>query len=184
MNGIWHPKTSSRAIEPGAAAAAVLILFTVGAALVYSRIGDGLHLGLPGHQGLIRVAIMLIAARGFGLPWSATAVAAGAGTAAWYSPAGGFDPVALPAFLLCGLVIDLSLRAAPAWRGSPFFLAAVGAAANVTKPLMLWSIAAVAGIEFKPIALGLAYPLLTYLAFGAGAGLIAAGTIRMLTRRN
>ena len=183
MNGIWHRNTSSRATEPRLAAA-ILILFTIGAMLAYSRIGGGLHLHLPGHQGLIRVAVMLIAARGFGLPWSATTIAAGAGAVDWYLPAHALDPITPLAYFLCGLVIDLSLRLWPELRGKAAFLAVVGAAANASKPLMIWSLAAVSGLQFDSIAHGLAYPFFSHLAFGMGAGLIAAGAIQVLKRRN
>lgn len=184
MNGIWHRNTSSKAIEPRAAALAFLLLFTIGAVLAYSRIGAGWNLHLPGHQGLIRVAIMLIAARGFGLPWSATTVAAGAGTVDWYLPAHALDPFTPLTYFLCGAVIDLGLRFAPRWRGNAFFLGAVGAAANGSKPLFLWLVAAASGIEFGSIAHGLAYPLFSHLAFGLGAGAAVAGLIPVLKRRN
>lgn len=185
MNGIWRRSASSKATEPQSAAAlAVLILLTIGAMLAYSRIGAGWHLHLPGHQGLIRITVMLLAARGFGLPWSATTIAAGAGTVDWYMPAHALDPVTPLGYFLCGLVIDLSLRAAPAWRGHAVFLAAVGAAASVSKPLTLWLIAAVSNLEFTSLSHGLAYPLMSHLAFGMGAGLFAAGLISVLTRRN
>lgn len=184
MNGIWRPKTSLKATEPGiAAAAAVLVLLTIGAMLAYSRIGAGLHLHLPGHQGLIRVAVMLIAARGFGLPWSATTIAAGAGAVDWVMPAHALDPITPLAYFLCGLAIDLSLRFWPELRGRAVFLAAVGAAANASKPLMLWLIAGLSGLQFDSIAHGFAYPLLSHLAFGMGAGFIAAGAFSLLRRR-
>lgn len=184
MNGIWRRKTSSKVIDPQVATAvAVLTLLSIGALLAFSRIGGGLHLHMPGHQGLFRIVIMMVAARAFGLPWGATMIAAGASAVDWYLPAHALDPVTPIGYFLCGIVIDLGFRLAPQWRGNAIYLATVGAVANASKPFTLWLAAAAGGIQFDWLHNGLAYPFFSHLAFGIGAGLAAAGLIRVLTRR-
>lgn len=174
-SGISRPKTSSRSFETGAPTAfPVLILLMSGALLGASRIGSHLHLHLPGHQGLITVAAFMAAASLSRLPWSATIVGAGASAGAAIQLVQGLSFTAPLAYLLCGLTIDIAFRAAPQWRNNLLFLGLVGAAANATKPLALWSIAAASGTAFESLEHGLAYPLVSHLAFGFGGGIAAA----------
>lgn len=173
MIGVSPRKRSSSAIKaaPSPAAAAILVLLGSGALLAALRIGSHMHLHMPGHQGLIRVAALMLAVRVTGLPWAATIMATGAAAVAGLSPAQGFDPTGSLEYLLCGLVIDSSNRLVPQRQLHPIFMAAVGAAANATKPLALWIIAAIGGFSFESLEHGLAFPLAMHLAFGAGAGI-------------
>lgn len=171
--GISRPKTSSSSIEAAPIALTVLILVGSGALLASLRIGSHLHLHLPGHQGLIHIAAMMLAARLCGLPWAASIMASGAGIVAAVSPTHGFDPTGPLTYVLSGLTIDIGDRLAPRWRTSPIFMALVGAAANATKPLALSLIAAASALQFDSLAHGLAYPLLMHIAFGCGAGVSA-----------
>jgi hypothetical protein len=185
MNGVSRPRTLSSSIEagPGRVALTVAILVGIGALLASARIGSHLHLHLPGHQGLIRVAVMMIAARIAGVPFAATIMAAGAGAVAWYSPDHGVDPTGPLVYLLAAAVIDFSYRFAPQWRANAAFLGLVGAAANAMKPLSLWVIAAASGAQFESLEHGLSYPLLMHIAFGIGAGLTAWGLVLAAARK-
>ncbi len=159
------------------------VLLGLGALLGAARIGSHLHLHLPGHQGLIRVAALMVAARVFRVPWAATIMASGAGVMASFSPAHGLDTTALLSFLLCALAIDFADRAAPHWQTNVVFLGVVGALANATKPLALWLIKAVTGFPFDSLDHGLAYPVATHLAFGLAGGITAWGVLLMLPRK-
>lgn len=173
MTGISQPKTSSSNIEAAPIAVTILILIGLGALLASLRLGSHLHLHLPGHQGLIRIAAMMLAARVCRLPWAATIMASGAGVVAAISPTHGFDPTGPLAYVLSALVIDFSNRLAPQRQTNLFFMAVVGAAANATKPLSLSIISAVGGLQFESLVHGLAYPLAMHLVFGLGAGVSA-----------
>jgi len=183
-SGISRPKRSSSAIEaaPAFSPVSVLLLLGLGALLGAANIGSRLHLHVPGHQGLIRVTALMAAARILRVPWAATIMASGAGVMASFTPGQGADPMALFAYLLAGLTIDLAWRAAPQWQENALFLALVGAAANAVKPLALWLIAIVTGVSSHALAHGLAYPLAMHLAFGLGGGLAAWGLSRALAR--
>lgn len=180
MSGASRPRTLSSSFEaaPGRFALTVMILIGIGALLASVQISMKLPLHLPGHQGLIRIAILMVAARMAGIPWAASIMAGGAGAVAWYSPDHGVDPTGPLVYLLAAAMIDLLYRFAPQKRTNAAFLGLVGAAANATKPLLLWVFAAATGAHFGSLAHGLAYPLAMHLAFGLGAGLSAWGLLR------
>jgi len=130
-------------------------------------------LHLPGHHGVVDMAILLAARQIMRHPWSATlASIAAAGFAV--IPGTGFGSSAPLLYLLPGLVVDLGYRFAPQWRTSILFLTALAALGYGAKPLGRWLIAAVSDAHFGSLAHGLAYPLFSHLVFGLLGGLVAA----------
>ena len=138
--------------RPGAAALAAhlrqrstLLLLGAGiaAALLHAAARFPLH--LPGHQGVAWMAILMLARLASPYRWAATVAALGAAAVA---PFLGFhDPLAPLAYLLPGLVLDLSALLSSRNLGVMALGAAVGYTAH---PLLDWAALAAFGAHLGP----------------------------------
>lgn len=184
--GALRPRISSNATRPlwlsGPSGVALLLGLGVLLALSHSLLRAPDHLHLPGHHGVIEIALLLgacMVARG---RWSASVVAIGAAAT---SMVPGFEAGGATAafYLLCGLTVDLGYRAVPDARRGVLALMLIGAAANAVRPLARWLIMAAGGAQFESLSHGLAWPLWSHAAFGVIGAMVAVGAAQLIARR-
>lgn len=168
QTGKWSLKRLSRhtGLESRELSPAALVLLGVAVAVVHRFFDFGL--GLPGHHGLELLTAVMFARLSSDRPWVAVLVITGtaAGTVG-LSPHLMHAVKNVPLYYLIGVAIDggyylLGRRA----RLLPV-AAMLGAAAFVTKPLLLFGLVAVAEASFGFMRHAAWFPLVTYLTFGA-----------------
>jgi len=160
-----------------------LILLALFAALVVvAKIGLRLPLQLPGHSGIFWMAIVIVAAGVVPKRGAASLVGLTSGVIAAFLGMGDFG--ALNTFLsytMVGVGTDLAL-----WllRNPENLVVAPLAATlgHLSKFLVKWGLASLAGAPVGFVALGLARAILGYVIFGALGGLLGALTLAALRR--
>jgi hypothetical protein len=162
---------TDRAVE--SLGAGMLVCIAIGVAAVGIDATLRLPLGLPGHRGLTLMALLVTARCVTHRPWAATLAASSAAVAA-LTPALGLTPLAPWLYLLSGLVLDGLCLGARAWRGSIWFLTVAAGLGNAAKAIALWLMGDVVVGHGIWLAHGLAFSLLSHVAFGCLGGLVAA----------
>ena len=154
-----------------------LLLLTMGAFATLVQAGLRFPLHIPGHQGLIWMAILVYARMNSSYRFSAVICSVGAASV---SPFLGFhDPFAAFSFILSGLALDLGfITFAPKRLG---MVALIGAVVFLAQPLLQSLIMSTPNALFHTANFGLPYLLLTHLAFGFTGSLIGLGLAK--TRR-
>lgn len=173
--GDSRPKASSDSIDRALGSPGAALLICIASGALAAGIDATLHLplGLPGHRGLTLMALLVTARCATRRPWAATLAASSAAIAA-ATPAFGMTPSAPWLYLLSGLVLDALCLDARTWRGSTWFLAVAAGLGNAAKAIALWVTGDVAVGHGLWHAHGLAFSLLSHLAFGSLGGLVAA----------
>jgi hypothetical protein len=144
------------------------------AAAAHQLLRAPLH--LPGRQGLVWMALLVVGRRHSRMPWAGTTVGLGAGACSL----GSFvDPATGMIYSLTGIVLDWAYNELPLLRRSLFALALAGGLLHALKPLLRYGLALGAQLPHQSLAAGLAYPLTTHLVFGflgaMGGALLARG---------
>lgn len=182
------PKSSSSAIETVARldwAGVLLLLFTGGAAAALHAATRG-HLHIPGHQGLVWMALLGFVRAATRGRWSASVCGVGGGATAALPFLGFHEPLSVTAYIVSGLAFDGLMNVTPSVRFDSFRAGALAAIAFATKPLLQGLATIGLGWRTPVAAQGLAYPLALHLAFGFTGGLIGTWLWRRLAaaRRN
>lgn len=164
--------------------AEVLLLLLGGGLIAASRKYLDLSLGIPGHTGILWMALLvggkLIVRRdGAGL-------AMGVSAALWGIPLGlGNSPVYnLALYSLVGAVVDLATRMPGVRLAHPFWAAVAGALAHLTKLAFITAYAMSLGLYRHFWEIGLALSGGYHLLFGALGGLSAVVVFELVRRRN
>jgi hypothetical protein len=123
-------------------------------------------LHLPGHRGLVGMAILVLARVLTRQPWSASATAA---TSALIvaAPIVSGRPSAAALYLISALVVDIACLLFTRWRERVWFLTLAAGLGNGAKAVALWLLG-------DRIAAGFGVQLASHFGFGLGGGLIAA----------
>ena len=160
-----------------------LILLTLFSSLVIVfKIALRLPLKLPGHSGIFWMAVFIVAAGVVPKRGAASVVGLTSGILAAFLGLGDFG--ALNTFLsytMVGIGVDFAL-----WLvRNPFsFLPAalMGIFGHCGKFLVKWILGLITGAPIGIVALGMAYSLLSYIAFGAIGGVLGCLTLRALRK--
>jgi hypothetical protein len=160
-----------------------LILLTLFAGLVVvAKIALRLPVQIPGHSGLFWMAIVIVAAGVVRKRGAASLVGVTSGILAAFLGMGDFG--ALNTFLsytMVGVATDLAL-----WLlRTPENLvvaALAGILGHLGKFLVKWILGIVSGAPLGFIALGLAWSMVNYIAWGALGGLLGALTLKALRK--
>lgn len=161
----------------------LMLLIGIGAAIVMLGESFRYSLGLPGHHGLESMALLAAARLSSGYRWAATiaAISAAATAAVIGAGHGGLVPVL---YLLPGLAIDIGALLVPAWRQGLLWLPAFAAIGHASKPLVKWVGTQGTSAHLGSMVNGLAYPVVTHLAFGFTGALVAMLAYRAWHKRS
>jgi hypothetical protein len=151
------------------------------AVVVHGTLDRSLH--LPGHQGLVWMALMVGARSASKYRWAATISGVGAAGMSVMPLFGFADPFIWLIYFLPGLIMDLGWSIGRPFQQHGWFLALLAGAAHASKPLVRVLIGAVLGWPYGSLLYGLAYPLALHIAFGLVGGLIGVGAIWAIRRK-
>ena len=184
--GGYFPRRSSGGIDAGESLtwpmALLLLLLGVGSVVLPAILRSPLK--LPGHQGLVSMALLMSGRTLSRYRWAASVSSVGAGMTALLPLWGSDDPILWLTYLVPGLVIDVGLLFAGRWREQMWFLALLAGLAYGTKPLLRLAAGAIFGWPYGSLLSGVLYPLVLHILFGAIGGLIGVGVVRLSGRRS
>jgi len=167
------PSSASKpsVLDHGLVHAALLV--GIGVALAGVHQGWKLTLGLPGHYGLVWMAVVLWTRLWSRTPAAATAVALGyVGGILGFTGLGHHGLTTAPVYALCGLAVDGAWRALGTRLERPFIAGLVGGGAFMLKPLVMFAAAALLAVEVGSLRHGQVFPLLTHFGFGLTGAII------------
>ncbi len=169
------PRITSRPCTADPGRRHVLGLAGSGALLAGLHEAFDLSLGMPGHFGVVFMAVLVFARAGSPLAGAAVLTTAGylAGGMA-FAGLGLREVVNLPGYLLCALALDALWCLSPALIRRPARAALAGAFAFTLKPLLLAGLGVVLAFDIGVMRHGIAFPVLTHAVFGAAGALIGA----------
>ncbi len=183
MNGELHQKNISKAFQiDRAIVIEMLIPFVLGMTAIIAHARFKMHLGIPGHQGLVFMALMLIARKTSKIKWSSFVFSAGVGSML-YLPFMGFnDPFVVFVYLWPGILFDLFYLPNSTNQTKLWFLATIGGLAYSTIPISRFLLGIITGIWHKSIAMGVGLPLLSFFIFGLIGSLIGMGSYYLIKK--
>lgn len=149
------------------------ILLTAGVAAVLLHALTRVPLHLPGHEGLVWMAILMLARLISPYRWAATVVAMGAAAAASFL--GFHDALAPLGYLLPGVVLDLATLAS---ARNPIVMVLGAALGYCAHPALDWLALHALGVTIGPAQVGLATAFGSHLGFGLAGALIGAALWR------
>ena len=161
----------------------LVLLLTLGAAIVALGEIFRFSLGLPGHHGLEAMALLAAARLSTDYRWAATIAAMSAAATATVLTAGHGGLVPL-LYLVPGIFIGFGVALRPNWRSSLLWLPMWAALGHANKPVIKWLILQGSSANLGPKAYGLAYPFFTHLAFGFTGALVTVLLWRTWRRRS
>jgi hypothetical protein len=158
----------------------LLVLFA--ALLVVAKIALKTPIKLPGHTGIFWMAILIVAAGVVPRRGAAGLVGLTSGILAAFLGVGDFGALnTLLSYTMAGVGVDLALL----FLGKPENLlvaSLAGAIGHLSKFLVKWLFGVLSGAPLGFVAFGLAYSLVSYIAFGALGGLLGGLTMKALQR--
>ena len=160
----------------------LMLLALLASLVVVAKIAIRTPMQLPGHTGLIWMAVVIVAAGVVRKPGAVSLLGVTSGLIAAFLGMGDFG--ALNTFLsytAVGIGTDLALLL----LGSPENLAAAtlaGAIGHTGKFLVKWAFGIIAGAPVGFLAFGLARSVIGYIVFGALGGLLGGLTLIALRK--
>ena len=171
----------SRLYRTSAAAETLLLILlgVVGVALhAYLR----LPIKVPGHNGLLWIALLIVGRLVSQRRWAASISSTSAAAISLLPVMGFKDPLDTITLLIPGVVIDLAFLISPRLLASLVALALVGAFAHATKPIAKLIVSAGTGFPYPSLIAGILYPLSLHALFGAAGAILAAISVRLVSR--
>jgi hypothetical protein len=144
----------------------LLICIAIGTAAAAFDMLVRMPLHLPGHRGLVGMAILVVARVLTRQPWAASATAATSAVIV-AAPVISARPSAAMLYVVSALVLDAACMLFAAWRERVWFLALAAGLANGAKAVALWLLG-------DRIAAGFGVQFASHIGFGLCGGLIAA----------
>ncbi|MEE9215932.1 MAG: hypothetical protein V3U32_00710 [Anaerolineales bacterium] len=141
-------------------------------------------LKVPGHNGLVWIALLMIGRLVSQRRWAATISSASAAAISLLPVMGFKDPLNTITFLIPGIVIDLGFLVSPRLVVSLWALALLGAFAHVTKPVAKLFVSLGSGFPYPSLIAGVFYPLSLHALFGAAGAILAAISVRLVRPRS
>jgi hypothetical protein len=184
--GNWSPRRSFTAtsLAREGLLTEIVLLLSLGAAVVVIHGTMRWPLELPGHHGVEWMAMLLV---GRGLSkqrWGASVASVGAAGCAMLPVWGFGDPIIALTYLVPGLIIDLGWGMAERWQDKAWLFAGMGGLAMATKPLMRWVVNLVTGWPYGSLLYGVLYPTATHILFGVLGALAGYGLLRAARHRS
>jgi hypothetical protein len=184
MDGKSSPKTISKAfpINVSTQIAELILLAAIGAVGVLMHAYLRIPLKMPGHNGIIYMALLisgkLISKKNYAGSLSSIGAAA-----MLLFPLGFKDPFIPVIYLFPGLIIDVLYYNFRKFQPNVIFLAIICGLAFTMIPVTRIFITVITGFPYGSLITGFLYPLFTHFMFGAIGGLIAAGSFSIIKKR-
>lgn len=184
MDGKSYQKTISRAFPTSVTAqvAEFVMLALIGAVGVLLHAYFRIPLGLPGHHGVIYMAILLSGKLLSNKSYAGSLSSIGA-AAMLLMPLGFKDPFIPVIYLFPGFIVDVLFYSFKRINSKVIFLALICGLAYMSIPLTRIVITMVTGFPFGSFITGFFYPFFTHFIFGFTGGLIASGAFLIFRKR-
>jgi len=176
MDGRSSPKTISKAfpVKLLSELTEFILLAGIGAAGVLLHVYLRIPLKLPGHHGIIYMALLLSGKLISRKSYASSLSSIGAATMLLLH-LGFHDPFIPVIYLFPGFIIDLLYNNFRKINFNIFFLAIICGLAYMTIPITRAVITLVTGFPFGSFVTGFLYPIVMHFIFGFAGGLIPAG---------
>lgn len=138
-----------------------------------------LPLKIPGHNGLVWIALLMVGRLVSHRRWAASISSASAAAISLLPIMGFKGPLDSITFLIPGIVIDLGYWVSPRLFVSILALALLGAAAHVTKPITKLLVSLGSGFPYPSLLTGVVYPVSLHAVFGAAGAILAAIAVKL-----
>ncbi|MFH1160341.1 MAG: hypothetical protein V1733_05265 [bacterium] len=162
--------------------AEVLFLFGIGMLAIAIHAKLRIPMQLPGRQGILFLAILVIGRGISRFPYAGTLICSGSAALLATSWLGFHEPLMPLVYILIGMILDSSSFAFG--KALPYILsmALVCAIAWMCIPLIRLVITLFTGLQFTSFRYGIAWPVLTHLFFGLAGGLLGACILKISSR--
>jgi len=183
MNGELHQKNTSKAFQiDKALVIEMLIPFVLGIVAITMHARFKMHLGIPGHQGLIFMALLLIARKTSKIKWSSLFFAAGVGSMLYLPFLGFNDPFVAFVYLWPGILFDLLFVPNSDKQSKIWFIALLGGFAYSTIPISRFILGLITGIMHKSVSMGFGLTYISFFAFGLIGSLVGLGAYHLIKK--
>ncbi|HSD83263.1 MAG TPA: hypothetical protein VLG46_05370 [Anaerolineae bacterium] len=178
-NGALSTKTSSSSFPTSTQLTRqeALLLLGLGAAIVALVKVFDLSLKLPGHTGIVWLALLLIGRTTSNYRWAASVSGVGSAVVSLLPLWGFGDPLKWLSFLLVAVALDVLFNLFSRWQHAVLFLAVSGSLAHAVKPLSRILISSFTGLQYTSLLTGALYPLAMHLLFGFIGALVGVGMV-------
>jgi hypothetical protein len=183
-----NTSSSQKTVSSVTAAKVLLQIAEILALLGIGVIGVLLHakfrfpLKLPGHHGVIYMALLIGGRLLSKKPYASSLSSVGAAMMLMF-PLGFKDPFMPLIFLLPGFITDLGYRLFGQRSKNIFLLALVCGISYMTIPLSRMIITTITGFPYGSFIGGFLWPTFTHLLFGFAGGLAGTALIRAFRRK-
>ncbi len=184
MSTELSPKTSSKslALDVTKNIAEILLLIGIGMLGVLLHAKFRVPLKLPGHHGLIYMALLVSGRLLSKKPYASSLSSVGAATMLLL-PLGFKDPFMPLIYLLPGLILDLGTMYGSKKSMNIFLLAFICGISYMTIPLSRIIISSIINVPYGSLVNGFVWPTLTHFFFGAAGGLAGAGLVKAFRKK-
>jgi hypothetical protein len=185
MNGTLPQKNISKGFQINREFVIELLIPTIlGMLAITAHARLKLHLGIPGHHGLVFMALMMIVRKTSKIKWSSLLFSAGVGSMLYIPFLGFEDPFAVFVYLWPGIIFDLFYVPNVTKQTKTWYIAIIAGLAYSTIPVSRFILGIFTGIVHKSVLQGLSIPFLVFFAFGLLGSLIGIGIIGLLKKPN
>ncbi len=176
MNTLSSPKTVSKAFPTNViiTLAEIILLFGIGALGVFLHAKFRFPLRLPGHWGLVYMALVFSGRLFSKKPYASSLSSIGAASMLLL-PLGFKDPFMPVLYVLPGFLVDIFYNVFSNKNKHFVFVALLAGLAYMTIPLFRLVISMVNGFVYGSFISGYIYPFIMHFVFGACGGLAALG---------
>ena len=183
MSGELHQKTILKAFPINRDTLIELFIpFVLGMIAITAHARFKMHLGIPGHHGLLFMALLLIARKTSRIKWSSLMFAIGVGSMLYLPFLGFNDPFVLFVYIWPGILFDLFYVPNPDKQPKIWFNALIGGIAYSTIPFSRYILGLLTGIMHKSVFAGLMMPFLSFFAFGLIGTLSGMGVYHLFKK--
>ena len=183
MNGQTSQKTSSGLFPLSISNSLVryILLFLIGtlAMVIHARLR--LHLGIPGHQGFLYMALLIGSCSALNTRFGGLMFSFGASTMLAINILGFRNPLMFEEFLFVGLVADLFLNLSKSSKYKIIFILLVGALGYGMIPLVRLVTTTLTGFPYGSfVKYGFGVTLISHVFFGAAGAISGFGIKKLL----
>jgi len=161
----------------------ILLLTLIGAVGVLLHAKFRFPLRLPGHWGIVYMAL-LFSGRFFSKKPYASSLSSIGAVAMLLLPLGFKDPFMPVLYILPGFLVDIFYRVFRTKNQHVVLVALLSGFAYMTIPVVRLFISMFTGFIYGSFISGFLYPLVMHLVFGAAGGLMALGIFKLIKRKH